>query len=130
MRRKGLSPQILRFMKKKHAPRVGLYTRTTITDKPARLYARVMMDGRQYYLVTASKVLKPQCRYCHLMQRDNSGLPDLYPMTLQAMAQERNRVLDVCNSVDNWGEMTSAQLQDLYDLKTYCNGQDTTTAAQ
>lgn len=118
------------YTTKKNAPRVGLYTRTTITDKPARLYARVMMDGRQYYLVTASKVLKPQCRYCHLMQRDNSGLPDLYPMTLQAMAQERNRVLDVCNSVDNWGEMTSAQLQDLYDLKTYCNGQDTTTAAQ
>ena len=115
---------------KKNAPRVGLYTRTTITDKPARLYARVMMDGRQYYLVTASKVLKPQCRYCHLMQRDNSGLPDLYPMTLQAMAQERNRVLAVCSSVADWGAMTSAQLQDLYDLKTYCNGQDTATAAQ
>lgn len=115
---------------KRHAPRVGLYTRTTITDKPARLYARVMMDGRQYYLVTASKVLKPQCRYCHLMQRDNSGLPDLYPMTLQAMAQERDRVLAVCSSVADWGAMTSAQLQDLYDLKTYCNGQDTATAAQ
>lgn len=110
------------------SPRVGLYTRrkaaqaaapTNPTPK-ARVNAWIIANGRRFYVVTATAVTPAEMAYCNTYNRLPAGqLPNLYPAALDDLNAERARVLNACRAVDDWDEMTSAQLQDIYNRQTY-----------
>lgn len=109
-------------------PRVGLYTRRkaaqaaapTDPNPKARINAWVNANGRRFYVVTATAITIAQLAYCNTYNRLPAGqIPNLYPAALDALNAERARVLNACRAVDDWDEMTSAQLQDLYNAQPY-----------